>query len=290
MEKAIKSIVRRHYISDRNQTQEAIAARDEKYVATLRKRLAKIRNWLDDNDDKPGKSGPRKSNITDNGSAKMKTAKGVIQGYDGVTAVDSKHQIIVHAAAFGQGHEHDLLEPMIAGTRENFHIIGKEENIFAATKLTADSGFHSGKNMEMLSEQEIDAYVADTQFRKRDPRFADVDRYKERSRKERAQRSGHNRLFTTEDFAFANDLSYCLCPAGKRLYRNGGNVVTRGLRSVRFKGPKSACLPCNFRIQCLRHPERTEIRQVAYFQGRTEKSQGHLHRKDEAQDRFHGWP
>ena len=38
---------------------------------------------MDDNDDKPGKTGkPRKSNITDNDSAKMKTSKGVIQGYD----------------------------------------------------------------------------------------------------------------------------------------------------------------------------------------------------------------
>ena len=201
----------------------------------------------------------------------MTTSKGVIQGYDWVAAVDSKRQIIVHAEAFGQGQEHDLLEPMIDATRENFQAIGKEENVFAETKLSADSGFPSRKNMEMLSEQEIDAYVADTHFRKRDPRFADADRFKERSRKERARRAGHTRLFTTEDFTFAADLSYCHCSAGKRLYRSGGNVVTKGLCSVRFKAPKSACLPCTLRTQCLRHPEKTEIRQVAYFQGRTEK-------------------
>lgn len=159
---------------------------------------------------------------------------------------------------------------MIAGVRENFEAIGRQEDPFAETKLSADSGFHSARNMEMLSEQQIDAYVADTQFRKRDPRFAEVDRYQERTRRERVRSFGHNRLFRTEDFSFAADLSYCLCPAGKRLYRSGGNVVTEGLRSVRFKGPKSACLPCSLRSQCLRHPERTEIRQVAYFQGRTE--------------------
>ena len=202
----------------------------------------------------------------------MKTSRGVIQGYDGVTAVDGKHQVIVHAHAFGQGQEQDLLEPMIDGVRENFKSIGKEANIFVDTKLTADSGFHSAQNMEMLSAQEIDAYVADTHFRKRDPRFAEVDRYKERNRRERARRFGHNQLFRTEDFIFAADLSHCLCPAGKRLYRSGGNVVSEGLRSVRFKGPKSACRPCRLRSQCLRHPEKTEIRQVAYFQGRTEKA------------------
>jgi transposase len=273
MEQAIESLVKHHRVSDHNVSEEALSARDGRYVETLRQRLAKIRSWLDDHDDKPGKCGtPRKSNVTDNDSAKMKTSRGVIQGYDGVTAVDGKRQIIVHAGAYGQGQEQDLLEPMIEGVRENFRAIGKEEDIFAAAKLAADSGFHSRRNMEMLSEQQIDAYVADTQFRKRDPRFADVDRYKGRSRRERRRRFGHNRLFGTEDFRFATDLSYCLCPSGKRLYRSGGNVVTQGLRSVRFKGPKSACRPCALRSQCLRHPERTEIRQVAYFHGRTEKA------------------
>ena len=126
--------------------------------------------------------------------------------------------------------------------------------------------------MKMLADNEIDAYVADNQFRKRDPRFIDYDRYKLRSRKERSLREGRLNLFTPTDFIFPDDLSYCICPAGKRLYRSGGNVIVKGLRSVRFKGPKSACVPCSLRSQCLRHPERTEIRQVAYFQGRTEQS------------------
>lgn len=42
--------------------------------------------------------------MTDNESAKTKTSKVVIQGYDGVTAFDSKHQVIVAAEAFGQAH------------------------------------------------------------------------------------------------------------------------------------------------------------------------------------------
>ncbi len=147
-----------------------------------------------------------------------------------------------------------------------------EEALHSITKLSADSGFHSAKNMEMPYEQQIDAYVADTLFRKRDARFADVERHKERFKRERAKLYGYNRLFSTEDFTFAADLSYCLCPAGKRLYRSGGNIVTEGLRSVRFKGPKSACLPCHLRTQCLRNPEKTAYRQVAYFRGRTERA------------------
>lgn len=39
----------------------------------------------------------RKSNRTDNDSAKLATGKGVIQGYTGVAAVDRTHQVIVEA-------------------------------------------------------------------------------------------------------------------------------------------------------------------------------------------------
>ena len=267
MEAAIGRILEKHREHDQRQTDVEIVNREKKFVETLGKRVSKIREWLKHNDDKPGKTGkPRKSNITDNESAKMKTSRGVIQGYDGVAAVDGKHQVIVHAEAFGEAQEHDLLKPMVEGVRENFQAIDKEEDIFKATQLTADSGFHTEKNMEMLFTEGIDAYIADTLFRKRDPRFADYERYKERSRKERAGREGSTPLFSTKDFIFDKELRYCLCPAGKRLYRSGAND-----RAYRFKGPQSACIQCELRAKCLRNPDRTGIRQVAYFTGRTGK-------------------
>jgi len=138
---------------------------------------------------------PERHNITDNESAKMKTSKGVIQGYNGVTAVDSKTQVIVATEAFGQGSENDLLEPMIDKVTDNLKSAGNSENVFKDAKLVADSGYHTNKNMEMLAEKEIDAYVADNQFRKRDSRFKNYDRYKKRSRKERAKREGRKNLF-----------------------------------------------------------------------------------------------
>ena len=54
-------------------------------------------------DRKGAKGSIRKSNRTDNESAKMATSKGVIQGYTGVAAVDARHQIIVEAQAHGTG-------------------------------------------------------------------------------------------------------------------------------------------------------------------------------------------
>ena len=165
MEKAIENILKKHREEDQNNTESKVKESEEKFVETLGKRVSKIREWLKDNDDKPGKTGkPRKSNITDNESAKMKTHRGVIQGYDGVAATDGKHQVIVQAEAFGEAQEHDLLKPMVEGVRKNFQEIGKEEDVFEKAKLLADSGFHTEKNMEMLAVEGIDAYVADNRF------------------------------------------------------------------------------------------------------------------------------
>jgi transposase len=116
MEKAIRQIVKRHREVDVREADRGVIEQEEQYVETLRGKVKKIKAWLRDNEDKPGKSGkPVKSNITGNESAKMKTSHGVIQGYDGVAVVDAKHQVVVHAEAFGAAQEHDLLLPMIEG-------------------------------------------------------------------------------------------------------------------------------------------------------------------------------
>jgi hypothetical protein len=238
---------------------------DDQYITTLAQNVTKIRTFLADHDDKTGARGtPIKSNITDNESAKMKTSKGVIQGYDGVAMVDAKHQIVVHAEAFGAPQEQDLLLPMIDGTTENFKSLGSD-NVFEKTTLTADSGFHSEKNMELLSDKQIDAYVADTQMRKRDPRFAERDRHKERFKKEYAAYYGTITTFTIDQFTLAEDKTFCICPAGKRLHRNGANVKVRGTTAVKFRSNKTDCGVCSLRKKCLRYPDRSHTRQVYFF-------------------------
>jgi hypothetical protein len=274
MEKAIRQIVRRHREEDVREADRGAVEQEEQYLETLKKKVRKIKAWLKENGDKPGKRGkPLKSNITDNDSAKMKTSHGVIQGYDGVAVVDGKHQVIVHAEAFGVAQEHDLLIPMIEGTRKNFEAIGNKEDVFKKAKLTADSGFHTESNMKEVMTQGIDAYIADPQFRKRDPRFSDVDKYKERYRKERAEYYGVADLYRPHrDFTLSQDKTHCICPAGKCLYRNGGNVIVNGNKAIKFRGRKTDCRVCEVREKCLRHPERTEERQVYFFEGRSEKA------------------
>jgi hypothetical protein len=131
VERAIRQIVKRHREVDVREADRGVMEQEEQYIDTLKKKVKKIKAWLRENEDKPRKSGkPIKSNITDNDSAKIKTSHGVIQGYDGVAVIDSKHQVIVHAEAFGAAQEHDLLIPMIEGTRENFEAIGYQRDIF----------------------------------------------------------------------------------------------------------------------------------------------------------------
>ena len=266
MEEAIRKVMARHKEVD----EQNIPPQEEQYIATLAENVKKIRTFLAENDDKPGKTGtPIKSNITDNESAKIKTSKGVIQGYDGVAMVDAKHQVIVHAEAFGAPQEQDLLIPMIDGTTENFTALGNHD-VFETTTLTADSGFHSESNMEMLEEKQIDAYIADGQMRKRDGRFADRDRYKERFNKDRAAYYGTTTTFVADQFTLSEDKTFCICPAGKRLHRNGAHVKVRGTTAIKFRSNKTDCVACPLRTKCLRNPDRSETRQVYFFRRKPE--------------------
>jgi hypothetical protein len=80
-----------------------------------------------------------KSNVTDNESANMMTSHGTIQGYNGQALVDSKHQVIVHAEAFGEGQDHYHIAPMMEGAKGNMEALGYEEDYFEGKKLVADS-------------------------------------------------------------------------------------------------------------------------------------------------------
>ena len=88
----------------------------------------------------------------------------------------------------------------------------------------------------------------------------------------RSNTAAKAKLFQPADFKVAQDCSHCICPAGKRLYRNGGNCNIDGQRAIKFTGAKRDCQNCPLRAKCLRHPQRTPVRQVAIFVGRHENA------------------
>ncbi|MGH8731179.1 MAG: transposase [Burkholderiales bacterium] len=143
----------------------------DKRIERLKKFAAQMRQWLGDNpEDRRGAKGAiRKSNRANNESAKMATSEGVIQGYCGVVAVDSAHQVNVEAQAHGSGSEQELLVPVVEPMRD---LIEKDSIV------TADAGYHGEANLKALAESNFNALIADNAIRKRDERFAAQDKHK----------------------------------------------------------------------------------------------------------------
>jgi hypothetical protein len=55
-------------------------------------------------------------------------------------------------------------------------------------------------------------------------------------------------------------------PGRQKLHSTGRHCTTNGRQHHKFQGAKRDCLPCQLREQCLRHPDRTPTRQVAFFE------------------------
>lgn len=265
MEQAVSVMLQRHRSEDAaGGAEPTLREREERQIERLTHEAARVRDWLKAHPkDRPGTRGAiRKSNLTDNDSAKMATAKGVIQGYTGVAAVDERHQIIVEAQAHGAGQEQGLLLPLVDAL---------EPLRTPETVITADAGYHSEQNLTQLHERQIEAFIPDNGYRKRDPRYAGQEKHKANPDPlhDKTEHPEKKALFGPADFRPAEDLSHCICPAGERLYRNGHHHDLNGFEAVKFTGPKTACGLCKLRAQCLRHPDRTPVRQVAIFVGRT---------------------
>jgi len=75
---------------------QAKNAKEEARRERLKKQAARIADFLQKNEPKPGKQYKEvRSNITDNESAMMTKPHGTLQGYNGLVLVDAKHQVIV---------------------------------------------------------------------------------------------------------------------------------------------------------------------------------------------------
>jgi len=242
------------------QADDALQARK---LAQLQRDADELRQWLNDHPhDRLGASGkPVMSNRTDNESAKMATDKGVIQGYTGVAAVDDRNQIVVHAQAFGTGSENALLAPVVDATAA----LRTPDTV-----ITADAGFHSKAGLEHLHEQGVPAFIADNQYRQRDPNAADQDVHRDKGSPLHDKRPKDITLkrFEAADFHWDESTHTCICPAGKPLYSNGKDCTIKGYAAVKFHGTKRDCGPCPLRAQCLRSPEQATPRQVAFLRGK----------------------
>jgi hypothetical protein len=249
----------RHRANDNNNTSpEDPNGKSAVRIERMKREAAQIRRWLADHPaDRKGPSGGlRKSNLTDNESAKLATDKGVIQGYSGIAVVDAAHQVIVEAQAHGTGAEQELLLPVLDACADQRS---------ANTVVAADAGYHSEANLAALAERGIEAWVADPGMRSRDERYAGQDKHtaKPDPLHDKSAKARKGKVFGRDDFTVADDHSHAVCPAGQRLHRNGGDCSIGGYRAIKFRAPVSACSGCALREKCLRKPETTRSRQVA---------------------------
>ena len=262
LEAAATTMLLRHRATDTAPLEPDPDTKAAQRIAKLEHDAAQLRTWLARNpDERRGAKGAiRKSNRTDNESAKMATSKGVLQGYTGVAAVDAAHQIIVAAQAHGTGSEQELLMPVVQAV---------QSLRTCDTLITADAGYHSEANLAQLATLHVPALIADNDLRRRDERFATQDHYLT------LPNPLHNKsaapttpsVFTPSDFTYDADARTCVCPAGKSLYRRGQARVTNGFVGEHFRGAKRDCGPCPMRAQCLRTPATTPVRNVAFFRG-----------------------
>lgn len=257
IDRAVRYMLKKHRDEDKKgHAEESIRKREEKQIEKLLAASDKIESFLENNQERQGRTGKEvKSNVTDNDSAKMKTGHGVIQGYNGVAAVDGKHQVVVAAEAFGSGQEHGLLEPMLEQVSGN---LSNQEEL-KHSKVLADSGYHNTETLRHLEEHGIDAYVADHGFRSRDPRFATAARHKQNEpRRSRASK----KRFGVEDFTVDTDRKTCTCPAGKSLWLKCERAKIGDRLFMQFMGRQDDCNACELRSQCLRSVKQKGARQV----------------------------
>ena len=239
--------------------QDALAETDtfrrEKQEKRLQRQVERLDQFLQDHSPKPGKRRAEiQSNVTDNESAKMPTSHGVIQGYNAQALVDAKHQIIVHAEAFGRGQDHENLVPMLDGAKKNLQAIGKGTDYLIGKLLSADSNYHNKDNLARCKEEGLDAYIPDSHFRKRDQRFAGQKRFKDginprkRAKKQKVKKGD---TFTGDDFSFDALKQSYICPHGKVLRRNAHHHRIRYRVYDIYRAHQEDCALCPFRQRCL---------------------------------------
>ena len=219
----------------------------EKQINRLKRRAEKIGRFLDENEPRKSSRGNKelKSNVTDNDSVKMVTMHGTIQGYNGQALVDDRHQIIVHADASGKGQDYQHVESMIDGAKENSKAIGLGEDYFKGKELTADSNYHCTASLKKCNEEELDAYIPDSNFRKRDPRFENQGRYKPKKKR---------KLFKLEDFKYDETSDSYICPGGERMTIRARHAKMRFKVYRRYGAPEGVCLKCKLKKRCMTSP------------------------------------
>jgi transposase len=248
LQEKLKRVMEEHAQADQHPQVEI--ERQKKREQRFQRQVERLNEFLKDREPKRGSDGKEiQSNAVDNESVKMPSSHGVVQGYNAQALVDSKHQVILAAEAFST-QDHENLKPMLEGAKKNVAAIGKDETYFQGRQLTADSNYHSFNSLTVCRDEKIEAYIPDIQFRKRDPRFADQERFKD-GLHPRQRPDAKPGLFTASDFSFDPDKQVYRCPQGKELTCHARNQINRHRTYDIYHARPQDCAACPVKTRCL---------------------------------------
>lgn len=241
LQEKLERVIAEHAQADKHPQVEI--ERQKKRERRFQVQVERLNEFLKDREPKLGSEGKEiQSNAVDNESAKMTTSHGVVQGYNAQALVDSKHQVVLAAESFAS-QDHENLKPMLEGAKKNLVTIGKTPDYFEGKELTADSNYHSLKSLTVCKEEKLEAYIPDIQFRKRDPRFAEQERFKGESKEP------HH--FSAADFSYDANQGVYRCPNGKVLKCYARGQVNRYRTYDLYHAHTKDCASCPLRSLCL---------------------------------------
>ena len=244
LQEKLKRVIAEHALTDKQP--EVAVQRQKKRERRFQLQVERLNDFLKDREPKIGNSGKEiQSNAVDNESAKMTTSHGVRQGYNAQALVDSKHQVILAAESFAS-QDHENLKPMLDDAKKNLVAIGKDPDYFQGKELTADSNYHSLDSLKVCEDEKVDAYIPDIQFRQRDPRFADQERFKDKKKAD-----AKSSPFSATDFTYDENKQVYLCPNGKELKCHAHNQVNRHRTYDVYHARVEDCAACPLRSRCL---------------------------------------
>jgi hypothetical protein len=237
-------LLERHKAKDSNETDKDNHYSDkERHIKSINRKAERIDKFLKNNEKKMG---PRnrevQSNITDNESAKIKSSKGVIQGYNGIAVADEKNQVIIAAETFGRGQEQRFFKPLLDQTEDNLKTItgNKEDNPLEGKTILADTGYFCEDNLKAAADRKMEAVIPDNHFRQRDNRFDD-----------RSRKSGVDYKFTQSDFQFNKENNTYTCP-NEKILKFIGHQKLYGNEGNKYQSRPSDCKNCQLREKCFR--------------------------------------
>ncbi len=252
LQEKLARVIAEHAQADKHPQVEI--ERQKKRERRFQLQVERLNTFLRDREPKRGSDGKEiQSNAVDNESVKMPTSHGVVQGYNAQALVDSKHQVILSAEAFAS-QDHENLAPMLESAKKNLVSIGKDPAYFEGKELTADSNYHSLNSLTVCQAEKVDAYIPDIQFRQRDPRFAEHERFKDGVHGRQRPDAKPSR-FTVDDFSYDERKQIYLCPNGKELKCHARNQVNRHRTYDVYYAHAEDCTACLLRSRCLSKPD-----------------------------------